>query len=225
MLFRSEALPLGNGRMGALWFGGTDVDRIVLNEQTLWSGSPQDANRPDAWKALAEIRRLLFAGQNVEAQALVNAHFVCDGPGSGHAQGANLPFGCYQTLGDLTIRWTGGGAITDYRRQLDLATAGATVSFKRGDMRETREMFASFPDRVIALRFEADRPGALSFRVQLSRRERAVTRAVDERTLLMEGALTDGRGGDGMRLGQQIGDAGADHQDRKSTRLDSSHRT
>ena len=80
------------------------------------------------------------------------------------------------------------------------------VDLTRGDVRETREMFASFPDRVIALRFEADRPGALSFRVQLSRQERAVTRAVDERTLLMEGALTDGRGGDGMRFAARPGE-------------------
>ncbi len=100
----TRSLPLGNGRLGAMVFGGVDRERIVLNESSMWSGSPQDADRPAAHEALPEIRQLLLAGRNVEAERLVNAHFTCQGPGSGHGSGANVPFGCYQVLGHLRIQ-------------------------------------------------------------------------------------------------------------------------
>ena len=94
-----QSLPLGNGRIGAMVFGGVNEERIVLNESSVWSGSREDSDRPDAHRALPEIRRLLLEGKNVEAEKLVNANFTCRGQGSGHANGVNLPFGCYQTLG------------------------------------------------------------------------------------------------------------------------------
>ena len=103
----TRSLPLGNGRLGAMVFGGVGEERIVLNESSVWSGSPQDADRPEAHRALPEIRKLLLDGKNVEAEALVNANFTCQGPGSGHGSGANVPFGCYQVLGNLHIRWAG----------------------------------------------------------------------------------------------------------------------
>ena len=103
-----ESLPLGNGRIGAMVFGGVNEERIVLNESSVWSGSrDNEADRPDAHKALPEIRRLLLEGKNVEAERLVNANFTCQGKGSGHANGVNLPFGCYQTLGNLRLRFGG----------------------------------------------------------------------------------------------------------------------
>lgn len=98
-----QSAPLGNGRIGAMVFGGVDEERIVLNESSIWSGSRQDADRPDASKALPEIRRLLLEGKNVQAEALVNGNFTCRGPGSGQGSGANVPFGCYQTLGNLRL--------------------------------------------------------------------------------------------------------------------------
>jgi alpha-L-fucosidase 2 len=97
----TESTPLGNGRLGAMMFGGADEERIVLNENSVWSGSRQDADRPDAYKALPEIQRLLLEGKNSEAEALVNAHFVCQGPGSAAGTG-DSQFGCYQTLGNFT---------------------------------------------------------------------------------------------------------------------------
>ncbi len=100
-----EALPLGNGRLGAMVFGGVGRERIALNEESLWSGSRADNDRPEASKNLPEIRRLLLAGKNVEAEALVNQTFTCQGAGSGRGGGANVPFGCYQALGDLHIVW------------------------------------------------------------------------------------------------------------------------
>ena len=100
-----QSLPLGNGRIGAMVFGGVDEERIVLNESSVWSGSREDADQPDAHKALPVIRRLLLEGKNVEAEALVNKNFTCQGPGSGHGSGANVPFGCYQTLGNLRLKF------------------------------------------------------------------------------------------------------------------------
>jgi len=100
-----QSLPLGNGRMGAMIFGGVDEERIVLNESSLWSGSPDANDRADAFKALPEIRRLLAAGKNPEAADLVMKNFTCQGAGSGHGNGANVPFGCYQTLGNLRLNF------------------------------------------------------------------------------------------------------------------------
>jgi len=102
-----QSLPLGNGRIGAMVFGGVDEERIVLNESSVWSGSPDDGDRPEAHQALPEIRRLLLEGKSVEAERLVNANFTCQGQGSGHGRGANVPFGCYQTLGNLRLRFGG----------------------------------------------------------------------------------------------------------------------
>lgn len=100
-----ESLPLGNGRIGAMVFGGLAEERIVLNESSVWSGSREESDRPDAYKALPEIRRLLLEGKNPEAEALVNQHFTCAGQGSGHGSGANVPFGCYQVLGNLHLKF------------------------------------------------------------------------------------------------------------------------
>ena len=86
-------------------FGGVDEERIVLNESSVWSGSPQHADREGARAALPEIRRLLLEGKNPEAEALVNQHFTCVPPGSGHGNGANVQFGCYQVLGNLRFKF------------------------------------------------------------------------------------------------------------------------
>ncbi len=91
-------------------FGGVDEERIVLNESSVWSGSREDSDRPDAHQVLPEIRRLLLEGNNVEAERLVNANFTCQGQGSGHGSGANVPFGCYQTLGNLRLRFGDPGS-------------------------------------------------------------------------------------------------------------------
>src|SRR5690606_20726290 len=118
-----ESTPLGNGRLGAALYGGVAEERIVLNDSGMWSGSPQEADRPDAHKALPEIRRLLLEGKNHEAEALVNAHFTCAGEGSGKGSGANVPYGCYQTLGNLRLRFTDAASAypyRNYRRTLDV---------------------------------------------------------------------------------------------------------
>ncbi len=110
-----QSLPLGNGRIGAMVFGGVNEERIVLNESSVWSGSPENADRPDAHKVLPEIRRLLLEGKNVEAEKLVNANFTCDGAGSGSGNGANVPFGCYQVLGNMHLRFSDGTGFSEAR--------------------------------------------------------------------------------------------------------------
>ena len=112
----TESLPLGNGRLGAMLFGGVNEERIVLNESGMWSGSPEDANRPDAAAALPEIRRLLLAGKNAEAEKLVNANFTCKGKGSGSgSQGSKVAFGCYQPLGNLRLTFISPAAAAPVR--------------------------------------------------------------------------------------------------------------
>src|SRR5881392_2190445 len=141
----TESSPMGNGRLGAMMFGGVDEERIVLNESSVWSGSRQDADRPDAKKVLPEIRRLLIEGKNVEAEALVNANFTCKGPGSAGPQ-----YGCYQVLGNLYLNFQTGNTnepVTDYRRELDLGKAVTRLQFRRGEIEFTREMFVSGPDQ------------------------------------------------------------------------------
>lgn len=344
-----EALPIGNGRMGAMIFGGLGRDRIALNEQSMWSGSRAENNRADAAKNLPEIRRLLLAGKNVEAEALVNQTFTCQGAGTGLGAGFQVPFGCYQTLGDLNIVWksadqsaalndwkwtvipandfkeargkiaeavkpevidkdwkdyltadgkavrgsydmqdeehvvlrhhlhltddyvgklgilritnadmdgsvhvngqlvgefsgwqaqgnaefrqdvgkllkTGDNVIAvvvsryrnhgrfpvsvslepnenvaDYRRELNLRDAVATVHYKKDGVTFTREAFSSAPDQVMLFRFTADKPGCISFTAALDRMERFETVADGSNGLLMTGKLNSGMQGiDGL---------------------------
>jgi alpha-L-fucosidase 2 len=201
-----EALPVGNGRLGGMVFGGAAVERIQLNEESVWSGSPQDADNPAGREALPRIRELLFAGRYVDAQKLTYEAMVCLGQGSGFADGANIPYGSYQTLGDLTLRLLGAGAGATplpYRRSLNLDTAVATTAFVIDGVRHTREVIASRPADALVVHWTVDRPGALSFEVELSRIARATTTAVsggagDE--LVMDGATPDGRGGAGLRF-------------------------
>jgi alpha-L-fucosidase 2 len=211
----TRSLPLGNGRLGAMVFGGANTERIVLNESSVWSGSRQDADRAGAYEFLPEIRRLLVEGKNVEAEALVNRHFTCQGPGSGHGSGANVPFGCYQVLGNLHLRFDGiepsaGNSsneiadVTNYRRTLELATATARLEFVRNGVSFEREHFVSAPDEVFVTRLSADRPGALSFTVGLDRPERFRTTVSGTNELLMTGTLNDGRGGDGVTYAARL---------------------
>ncbi len=173
----TASFPLGDGRLGAMVFGGVDEERIVLNESSVWSGSIDPAaDRPDAHRALPEIRRLLLEGKNAEAEKLVNQHFTSAGLGSAHAKAANAPFGCYQTLGTLRLFFPSSAAgsppATDYHRQLDLPSALATVTYVRDGVRFTREHFVSAPGQAIVTRLTADRPGALTLDVALDRSER-----------------------------------------------------
>jgi alpha-L-fucosidase 2 len=189
-----EALPVGNGRLGAMHFGGVAKDRLQLNEDSVWSGRPQDADNPGAKEHLAEIRRLLFAGKYREAQELTYAKLACKGPGTCGGSAARCDFGCYQTLGDLDLEFDGHASPAGYRRELDLDTAVAAVRYESGGVTYIREIFSSWPDQVLVVRLSASRPGALTFSVGLSRSEAAQTRAEGAGDLVMRGQMDEGRG-------------------------------
>ncbi|MES2378285.1 MAG: glycoside hydrolase family 95 protein [Bacteroidota bacterium] len=192
-----ETLPLGNGRLGMMPNSGISTEKIVLNDITLWSGSPQDANNYEAYKKLPEIRDLLLAGKNVEAQNLIDKDFVCTGKGSGGRQ-----WGCFQTLGDLNLQFDYGNAdaakFANYQRELSLNNAVATSSYQIGDVIYKREYFTSFSGDVDVIKLSASRPGKLNFSIGLSRKERSTTSIIGN-TLQMEGRLDNGTDGNGMQ--------------------------
>lgn len=157
-----EALPVGNGRLGAMVFGETNRERLQLNEDSLWDGHTQDPTNPDARAHLPEVRRLLFAGQNRAAEEVAAKHLL------GNPTGIKS----YQTLGDLFLDFRHESEnVTDYRRELDLDTAIVRTTYRTGEMTFTREVFASYPDQMIVARVAADKPGAVNVRVSLSRGE------------------------------------------------------
>jgi len=177
----TDALPLGNGRMGAMVYGGVDRERLQLNEDTLYSGEPPaDLRTINIRKDFAHVTGLLAAGRNPEADTYITKRWL----------GRNQQ--CYQPLGDLLLDFTPvepAGGVTDYRRWLDLQQATAGVSFTRGGVAFTREIFASHPDQVIVIRLRAGRPGALGFKASYaSVHPTAATLAADGE-LVMRGQL------------------------------------
>jgi alpha-L-fucosidase 2 len=192
-----KALPVGNGFLGAMVFGDVNQERIQLNEKSLWSGSVDDNDNPDAAKYIPDIRNLLFEGKYKEAAELTNKTQICKGKGSGQGSGANVPFGCYQTLGDLRIDFGKKSGFKNYYRELDLITGIALTEYEQDGVKYKREVFSSFPDRALVIRLTANRPNALSFSLSLNRPERFKTLAEKNR-LVMSGKLNNGKGGDGM---------------------------
>ncbi len=194
-----ETIPLGNGRLGMMPDGGINTETIVLNDITLWSGAPQDANNYEAHKSLPEIRQLILAGKNDLAQDLVNKNFICKGPGSG---GTN--YGCFQVLGSLKLNFTypnQKNAVEKpslYHRELSLSQALAKTSFVIDGVTYSREYLTSFDDDVDVIMLTASKPGLLNFDVEISRPERA-TVATANGELIMSGQLDNGIDGKGMQ--------------------------
>ena len=153
----NEALPLGNGRLGAMIFGGVETEQLQLNENTLYSDEPgrRDVTL-DLTKDFDRIVEMLRNRQYAEATELITKRWL------GRAQP------CYQPLGDLHLHFEHQGEVADYARDLDLATAVSTVRYRLGGITYTREYFISHPDQVIAIRLTADRPQSLSFRAAFS---------------------------------------------------------
>ncbi|MDT3405383.1 glycoside hydrolase family 95 protein [Mucilaginibacter terrae] len=193
-----ETLPLGNGRLGMTPTSGVIDEKIVLNDITLWSGAPQDANNYEAYKSLPKIRSLLAEGKNDEAQALIDKNFICKGIGSG-----GVPFGCYQMLGDLDIRFNyaqqlSEADVKEYYRELSLDNAVAKCSYRIGGVTYHREYITSFGTDVCMVRLWADKPGQISCNIKLTRPEKSKT-DVTKNTLQMEGELNSGTAEPGMQ--------------------------
>ena len=152
-----EALPVGNGRLGAMVLGGTEHERLALNEQTIWTGGPYDPSRDGGPAALPEIRRLVFAGKYVEAEELFGRTML----------GKPVEQMKYQPLGNLLLDFPGHAAATDYHRQLDLESAIAAVDYRIGGIHFSREVFVSPVDQVIVVRLSADKPGSISLKAAI----------------------------------------------------------
>jgi alpha-L-fucosidase 2 len=179
----TEALPVGNGSLGAMVFGGVAQERIQLNEHSLWSGHPNPEDSADAREVIAQMRALLLEGRLAEANRI----------GAAWKPAASLrgPRPTYQTLGDLLLDFTMAGEAQDYRRELDLDTGIARTQFTAGGVRYTREVLASFPDQAIAIRISADRPGHVSLSAGLQR-PGAESRAAGNRITLAGQAADEG---------------------------------
>ena len=172
-----EALPIGNGRLGVMVFGGTASERLQLNEDTLYAGAPYDPNNHEALQALPEARRLIFDGRYKEANDLIGAKMMA------HPI-KQMP---YELVGDLKLEFPGHSEVRDYRRELDLETAIAKVSYNFGGVNFTREVFASPVDQVIVVRLTGDHPNQISFVASLATPQKAdITTAVPD-TLVMRG--------------------------------------
>jgi len=200
----AESFPLGDGVLGATWFGGVARDSLVLNEISMWSGRPQDADRSDAAAFLPRIRTLLEEGRNAQAERFVNTYFTCRGAGSGFGAGKSREFGCFQTFGALQLDWSGiDGAVRDYERELvyDGGSPRQRVSFVDARGRQHVRSLRIERDRLV-LECVIDGPGA-DVRIGLSRNERAHVDARDAE-LRVRGALEDGRGGNGVRFAGRV---------------------
>ena len=147
-----EALPIGNGRIGAMIFGGTEDERPQVNESTLWGGGPHDYTNAEAYTHLEEIRQLIFAGKVDQAETL-----------SATMMGKPERLMPYQPFCDIRLHFPGHGQTAQYRRELNLSDAFAETTFQVGSTHFRREAFISYPDQVLVVRLTASQPGQLSF--------------------------------------------------------------
>jgi len=174
-----EALPIGNGRIGAMIFGGIGRERLQLNDDTLYGGGPYDPSSPDALAALPQVRALIRDGRYKEAQALAQEKLM--------ARPLRMP--SYQTVGELVLGFGASSWASNYRRQLDLDAAISTVTYVQDGMTFVRETFASAVDDVIVMRISGERPGSISMRASF---ETPMPGAVagDASTLVLQGTNT-----------------------------------
>ena len=177
-----EALPIGNGRLGGMVFGRVNYERIQLNEESLWTGSPTLTvhDKPDAYKYLSKVRTLLFDGKYKEAQEITEKNMMVEGT-----------WNMYQTLGDLFIGSKNPAQVSEYRRELDLDSAIIKVSYKSGDITYKREYLSSPVDQVIVIRYTASKPGSLNLSARLMRAKDASVVASDN-MIKMKGQVTAG---------------------------------
>ena len=184
----TEALPIGNGRLGAMIFGGAEREHLQLNEATLWAGGPYDPSNTNALAALPEARRLVFAGQYDEASKLIGDKMMA-------VPLREMP---YETLGDLFLDFGTNAAVENYRRDLDLDTAVATVSYTANGVHFKREIFSSPVDQVIVIHLTADKPGQISFTASMTSPQKADVKSEyvggDGSVLVLSGVNGDARG-------------------------------
>lgn len=180
----NEALPVGNGSLGAMVFGGVSSERLQLNEKSVWTGRDADFVNPKAKAALPQVRKLLFAGRYAEAQQLAQETMMGD----------KKVWSTYQTLGDLELTFAGGGEVSGYRRELDLQNAVARVSYRQNNIQYLREVFASAPAQALVVRLTADKKGAQSFDLSLSRPGGKARVSIAGNEVVLSEHVNDGNG-------------------------------
>ncbi|MFW5976412.1 MAG: glycosyl hydrolase family 95 catalytic domain-containing protein [Bacillota bacterium] len=171
-----RALPLGNGRLGAMVFGETGEERIQLNEESVWAGPPVPEDKENASRYLDEVRNLIFKDKYLEAEKLVQNKLMSK----------RISPRSYQTLGDLKLSFKNEGKINNYKRILNLEEAVASVSYTRNKIKYNREIFVSNPDQVAVVRLETDKKEKLSLNITLDRPADSETR-VTNNNVIMEG--------------------------------------
>ena len=182
----TDALPIGNGRLGAMVFGGVERERIQLNEETLWDGGPRDTNNPKALEALPKVQQLLFDDKNEEATKLAGETML----------GVPERIKSYQSLGDLFLEFSHDGDPTEYRRELNLNTGIAKTTYRCGDVNFSREVFATAVDNLIVVRIESGTAGQLAFDIAITREQDATVEAIAANILRLDGQC----GNDGMHF-------------------------
>ena len=182
----TEALPLGNGRLGAMVFGTVQNERIQFNDDTLWTGGPHEYQHEGAAEHLDTVRKLLFEGKQRDAERLAMDEMMS----------VPLRQEQYQPFGDLRLAFPGHDNATDYRRELDIDSAVAKVAYRTGDAAFTREIFSSFPDNAIVVRLTCDKPGRLTFTATIdSPHRQSETLKVGDNTFALRGRLVGITGG------------------------------
>ncbi len=178
----TEALPIGNGRLGAMIFGGIENDRIQFNEETLWTGAPNDYAHKGASKYLGQIRQLLTDGKQKEAENLAMAEFM------------SIPLKqmSYQPFGDLYLHFDNQSAVSNYHRELDLKNALCSVTYTSNGVNYTREYLSSNPEQVIAIRLSADKPKALNFALDMDAIHEAKSTKVNGSSITLNVQVKDG---------------------------------
>ena len=177
-----EALPIGNARLGAMVFGNVTNEHLQFNEDSLWNGEPHEYQHEGAVKFLPEIRQLLADGKQKQAQDLATKEFM------------SLPLGQkdYQAFGDLSIQFANAEPVSDYRRELDLDTAVAKVTYKAGDVSFERQTFATHPDQAIIWRASASKPGKISFTATLKSPHKSANTQRNGNELALIGKVDNG---------------------------------
>ncbi|MGQ1784562.1 glycoside hydrolase family 95 protein [Saccharicrinis sp. GN24d3] len=178
----TDALPIGNGRMGAMIYGGVEKEHIQFNEETLWTGQPHDYAHKGAHKYLAQIRQLLSEGKQLEATHLASDEFMS----------VPLKQKAYQPFGDVFIEFPGHENYTNYSRTLDIEKAISSVSYKVGKTNFKREVLASFPDQVIAIQLSADKKKALDFKLFFDALHEQKSVSIAENAMMLEVQVKDG---------------------------------
>ncbi len=173
----TEALPVGNGRLGAMVYGGTEVETIQFNEETLWTGQPHDYSHKEAYRVLDKLRELLWDGKQEEAHKLGNEKFMSE------------PLGqlCYQPFGNIILNFPNHENVSNYTRKLDLENALASVSYDLNGVNYSREILSSEPDQALLIQLEASQKEALEFSVRLDTPHNKFDVSVDGNVIVIKG--------------------------------------